>query len=47
MAKFETEKDELIKTTLEREQNKRYGEWWKELKDNAKIIDNREAFGFK
>ena len=47
MAKFETEKDELIKTTLEREQNKRYSEWWKELKDNAKIIDNREAFGFK
>ncbi len=47
MDKFEAEKDELLKTTLEREQNKYYGDWWRGLRDNAKIIDNREAFGFK
>ncbi|MBN2829803.1 MAG: peptidylprolyl isomerase [Candidatus Cloacimonetes bacterium] len=47
MAKFDAEKESLLKSTLEQKQNKYYGEWWTKLKEDAKIEDNRAAFGFK
>jgi peptidyl-prolyl cis-trans isomerase D len=47
MAKFDAEKDSLLESAITREENKYYGDWWKELRDAADIEDNRAAFGFK
>jgi hypothetical protein len=44
MKKFEEEKEKLKKQMLERKQNKHLSEWYKKLKEDAKIIDNRKDY---
>lgn len=44
MEKFEKEKETLYNTTLETKKNEYLNNWYKELIDNAKIVDNRNLF---
>ncbi len=44
MEKFEKEKEKLKEKMLNEKQNKHLSEWWKKLKEDAKIIDKRKDF---
>lgn len=44
MEKFEAEKEELMAEAQTTEENEHLNEWYKELKENAEIEDNRSAF---
>ncbi len=44
MEDFETRQGELFEQMKERKQNEHLNEWFRELMDNAKIVDNRELF---
>lgn len=46
MAKFETEKETLIATYTEKQENDYLNEWYKELLENANIVDNRSDFSY-
>ena len=44
MTKFDKEKDDLKKTMLTKKENEHINEWYKNLKEDAKIEDNRKEF---
>lgn len=44
MDKFEKKKSSLLKKKQETEENKHLNNWFKDLKDNAEIVDNRKNF---
>ena len=44
MVKFEAEKEELMAEAETTAENEHLNEWYKELKENAEIEDNRKAF---
>ncbi|MDD3050440.1 MAG: peptidylprolyl isomerase [Candidatus Cloacimonetes bacterium] len=44
MEKFENEKETLTETMLTNKQNQHYNEWYQDIKEKAKIVDNRAEF---
>lgn len=46
MEKFATEKDSLMTAALEKAQNDRLNEWYRNVMDEANIVDNRDQFGY-
>ena len=44
LEKFETEKETLLKEAQEKEETKHLNDWWRELRNNAKIEDNRKNY---
>jgi len=44
MGKFEIEKEDLMTEAQTTAENEHLNEWYKELKENAEIEDNRSAF---
>ncbi len=44
LEKFEIEKETLLKEAQEKEETKHLNDWWRELRNNAKIEDNRKNY---